>query len=402
MKKLNGGVCALEDVLASGLHAGFKQQKKDLGLLYFPKGVKVAGVFTKNAIQSHHIKYDQALLRQNHSFKAILTNSGNANTCNGVVGDETVLQMVNTLARTLKIQADEVLVCSTGVIGVPMNLNDFDKKCARLVCQLTKEDSLSAVEAMMTTDTFAKQLAYEFKVGDRTVKIAGITKGAGMIHPNLGTMLAYLVTDADLEQAQLHRLLKDVVGESFNCLTVDGDTSPNDTVFLASTGKVKISWNDETLADFYKGLLELSQELTRLMAKDGEGATKFVEVIVKCAQTHADALKIAKAVATSSLVKTALYGQDANWGRIISAIGQSQPEYLQADKIAIAFESEAGYVQVCEHGVGLPFDETQALAVMSEQSVTIIIDLGLGVSNSKVWTCDMSLDYIKINADYRS
>lgn len=402
MKKLNGGVCALEDVLASGLHAGFKQQKKDLGLLYFPKGVKVAGVFTKNAIQSHHIKYDQALLRQNHSFKAILTNSGNANTCNGVVGDETVLQMVNTLARTLKIQADEVLVCSTGVIGVPMNLNDFDKKCARLVCQLTKEDSLSAVEAMMTTDTFAKQLAYEFKVGNKTVKIAGITKGAGMIHPNLGTMLAYLVTDADFEQAQLHSLLKDVVGDSFNCLTVDGDTSPNDTVFLASTGKVKITWNDETLTGFYRGLLELSQELTRLMAKDGEGATKFVEVIVKCAQTHADALKIAKGVATSNLVKTALYGQDANWGRIISAIGQSQPEYLQADKIAIAFESEAGYVQVCKHGVGLPFDETQALAVMSEQSVTIIIDLGLGVSNSKVWTCDMSLDYIKINADYRS
>lgn len=197
-------------------------------------------------------------------------------------------------------------------------------------------------------------------------------------------------------------VFKDVVGDSFNCLTVDGDTSPNDTVFLASTGKVKITWNDETLAGFYRGLLELSQELTRLMAKDGEGATKFVEVIVKCAQTHADALKIAKGVATSNLVKTALYGQDANWGRIISAIGQSQPEYLQVDKIAIAFESEAGYVQVCKQGVGLPFDETQALAVMSEQSVTIIIDLGLGVSNSKVWTCDMSLDYIKINADYRS
>ena len=182
MKKLNGGVCALEDVLASGLHAGFKQQKKDLGLLYFPKGVKVAGVFTKNAIQSHHIKYDQALLRQNHSFKAILTNSGNANTCNGVVGDETVHQMVNTLARTLQIQADKILVCSTGLIDVPMNLNDFDKKCARLVCQLTKEDSLPAVEVMTTTDTFAKQLAYEFKVGDKSVNIAGIIKGAGMIH----------------------------------------------------------------------------------------------------------------------------------------------------------------------------------------------------------------------------
>lgn len=402
MKKIAGGLCAIDSVFASGIHAGFKKNKKDLSLIYFPKGVTVAGVYTKNAIQSHHITYDRQLLEHHSVVKAILTNSGNANTCNGDQGDQDVLKMAQTLADELNIEATQVLVCSTGVIGVPMNLKYFDEKVQKLSSQLTSQDSIAAVEAMMTTDTHPKQLAYEFKIDQSAIKIAGITKGSGMIHPNLGTMLSYLVTDVALDAAELKKLLSKVVDNSFNRLTIDGDTSPNDTVFLASTGEVEIEWNAEKLIAFYQSLEEMCQELAKMMAADGEGATKYVEVSVKGAQNQADAVKIAKEVATSSLVKTAIFGQDANWGRIISAIGQCQPDVLDPSKIDIAMASNKGLVLLCSQGKGLVFDEEVAVEIMSEKELSILIDLGIGNQQANVWTCDMTTDYIKINADYRS
>ena len=402
MKKIAGGLCAINSVFASGIHAGFKANKKDLGLIYFPKGATVAGVYTKNAIQSHHIAYDRHLLEQHSIVKAILTNSGNANTCNGVRGDMDVQKMAQTLADDLNIKVTEVLICSTGVIGVPLTLNNFDEKVQQLTSQLTAQDSITAVEAMMTTDTHPKQLAYEFLIDQQSIKIAGITKGSGMIHPNLGTMLSYLVTDVALDQAELNIMLSKVVDNSFNRLTVDGDTSPNDTVFLASTGELKIEWNEEKLATFYQSLEQLCQDLAKMMAADGEGATKYVEVLVKGGQNQTDAVKIAKEVATSSLVKTAIFGQDANWGRIISAIGQCQPDELDPTKIDIAIASKKGQVALCSQGIGLTFDEESAAEIMSEKELSILIDLGIGNFQAEVWTCDMTVDYIKINADYRS
>lgn len=402
MKEISGGLCAIEGVLTSGVHAGFKRKKKDFSLVYFPKGATVAGVFTKNAVKSHHILYDAKLLEERTEFKAIMTNSGNANACNGEQGDHDVRTMAKIAAKQLNIKPEEVLICSTGVIGVPMPLDGFSEKVELLTEGLNDEDSLSAVEAIMTTDTHPKQTAYEFDIAGEKVRLAAIAKGSGMIHPNLGTMLSYIVTDLAMNQSLLKELLLKAVNNSFNLVTVDGDTSPNDTVFLASTQGVEVELNSSNIELFYQALESLCQELARMLAKDGEGASKFVEVIVKGAGSSADAVSIAKTVATSSLVKTAIYGQDANWGRIISAIGQSQPESINLYSINISFKSAAGEILVCQAGKGLTFNEENALKILSQKEIEIIIEMGVGESQVQVWTCDMTTDYIKINADYRS
>lgn len=401
-KAIPGGLCAIENVWVSGVHSGFKHRNKDLALIYFPKGATMAAVFTKNAIQSHHIKYDKKRLNEQATFKAIMINSGNANTFNGPTGDTDVQAMANSLAKKLTIKPDEVLICSTGVIGVPMDLTDFDDKVDLLSHNLTDGDSIQAAEAIMTTDTKIKQEAIAFEIEGRPIHLAAIAKGSGMIHPNMGTMLSYIVTDLDLGQATLQQLLKDSVGQSFNKISVDGDTSPNDTVILASTNKVSVKPTKQNILIFQEKLTEICQMMAQEIVADGEGATKFVTVAVKGAAGQADAEAIAKQVATSSLVKTAVYGQDANWGRVLSAIGQAQPDYLDPAKIQISFISDKGEVPTCKNGQGLVFDEDLAYEILSETDITIHIDLGLGKSQTAVWTCDMTEDYIKINADYRS
>lgn len=399
---ISGGLCAIENVWVSGVHSGFKHCNKDLALIYFPKGATVVGVFTKNTIQSHHIKYDKKRLNEQATFKAIMINSGNANTFNGPKGDTDVQIMANTLASKLKIQPDEVLICSTGVIGVPMDLSNFDNQVDTLAHNLTAGDSIQAAEAIMTTDTKIKQAAIAFEIEGQLVHLAAIAKGSGMIHPNMGTMLSYLVTDLDLGQETLQQLLKASVNQSFNKISVDGDTSPNDTVLLASTNKVSVKPTKQHILIFQEKLTEICQMMAQEIVADGEGATKFVTVAVKGAADQADAEGIAKQVATSSLVKTAVYGQDANWGRVLSAIGQAQPDYLDPTKIQISFISEKGEILTCKNGQGLVFDEDLAYEILSETDITIAIDLGIGKSQIAVWTCDMTEDYIKINADYRS
>ncbi|MEY8370469.1 bifunctional glutamate N-acetyltransferase/amino-acid acetyltransferase ArgJ [Aerococcaceae bacterium 50-4] len=397
-----GGLCAIDHVWVSGIHSGFKYRHKDLALIYFPKGATMAGVFTKNAIQSHHIKYDKKRLNEQATFKAIMINSGNANTFNGPRGDTDVQLMADTLANKLAIHPDEVLICSTGVIGVPLDLSNIDKQVDKLIHNLTDGDSIQAAEAIMTTDTTIKQRAISFEIDDKIIHLAAIAKGSGMIHPNMGTMLSYIVTDLDLGQATLLQLLKDAVNQSFNQISVDGDTSPNDTVILASTNKVSVQPTKHNIGIFQEKLTTICQKMAEEIVIDGEGATKFVTVSVKGATSQADAQAIAKQVATSSLVKTALYGQDANWGRVLSAIGQAQPEYLDPSKIRIHFNSEKGQVLTCKLGQGIVFDEDLAYEILAENEVTIAIDLGIGKCQASVWTCDMTEDYIKINADYRS
>ncbi|MFJ8450851.1 bifunctional glutamate N-acetyltransferase/amino-acid acetyltransferase ArgJ [Aerococcus viridans] len=401
-KAIPGGLCVIENVWVSGVHSGFKHRNKDLALIYFPKGATMAGVFTKNAIQSHHIKYDKKRLNEQATFKAIMINSGNANTFNGPTGDTDVQAMANSLAKKLMIKPDEVLICSTGVIGVPMDLTDFDDKVDLLSHNLTDGDSIQAAEAIMTTDTKIKQAAIAFEIEGQPVHLAAIAKGSGMIHPNMGTMLSYIVTDLDLGQATLQQLLKESVGQSFNKISVDGDTSPNDTVLLASTNKVSVKPTKQNILIFQEKLTEICQMMAQEIVTDGEGATKFVTVAVKGAAGQADAEAIAKQVATSSLVKTAVYGQDANWGRVLSAIGQTQPDYLDPAKVQISFISDKGEVPTCKNGQGLVFDEDLAYEILSETDITIHIDLGLGKNQTAVWTCDMTEDYIKVNADYRS
>lgn len=394
------GLCAVEGVETNGIHTGFKAQDKDLALIYFPDGATVTGVFTRNKVKAHSVLYDMEMLKNFTNFKAILVNSGNANACNGLTGEQDVHTMTDSLAGKLNIDAHEVLVSSTGVIGEPLNLQPFYSGLDTLVSGLKTDDSTSAAEAIMTTDTVPKQLSFEADIGGETVHFGAMIKGAGMIHPNMGTMLGYIVTDAGLSQDALNTALKSATDDSFNVMTVDGDTSTNDTVLLASTNKVML--DESHLDEFTAVLTAMCQKLSQMIARDAEGATKFVTVNVVNAASKHDAVSVAKTVATSSLVKTAIYGQDANWGRVIMAIGNSDAEMLNPDAITIKFAAGNDDVLVCHEGLAVPFDEGHAYNILSNTDVEIFIDLNAGEHSSQVWTCDMSVDYVKINADYRS
>lgn len=394
------GLCAVEGVETNGIHTGFKVQDKDLALIYFPDGATVTGVFTRNKVKAHSVLYDMEMLKNFTNFKAILVNSGNANACNGLTGEQDVHTMTDALAGKLNIDAHEVLVSSTGVIGEPLNLQPFYSGLDTLVSGLKNDDSTSAAEAIMTTDTVPKQLSFEAEIGGETVHFGAMIKGAGMIHPNMGTMLGYIATDAGLSQDALNTALKSATDDSFNVMTVDGDTSTNDTVLLASTNKVML--DESHLDEFTAVLTAMCQKLSQIIARDAEGATKFVTVNVVNAASKHDAVSVAKTVATSSLVKTAVYGQDANWGRVIMAIGNSDAETLNPDAITIKFAAGNDAVLVCHEGLAVPFDEGHAYNILSNTDVGIFIDLNAGEYSAQVWTCDMSIDYVKINADYRS
>ena len=402
MKKIKGGLSAVKHVQTSGVHAGYKKETKDLALIYFPKGATVTGVFTKNLIKAHPVIYDQERLKQQSLFKAILINSGNANVSNGAQGDQDVLTMAQETAKKLNIFPEEVLVSSTGIIGVPMDLEPLESGLEKAVAALNDSDSTQAAQAIMTTDTKVKQLSYAVEIGSETIHIGAMIKGAGMVHPNMGTMLGYLTTDLVVPQNQLQEILIDVTNKTFNQMTVDGDTSTNDTILLATTNEKELELSDQVVSEFAEAVTAVCQELAKMVAADGEGATKFIEVHVDSAATEADAIKVAKTVATSSLVKTAIYGGDANWGRVLMAIGNSEPSELDPYQLTIIFASAAGEVLVCQNGQGVSFSEAKASEILKENAIEIKIDLGVGDAQGSVWTCDMSIDYIKINSDYRS
>ncbi|CDZ98934.1 Arginine biosynthesis bifunctional protein ArgJ [Jeotgalicoccus saudimassiliensis] len=397
---MTGGLCAVDGVVANGIHTGFKAQDKDLALIYFPDGATVTGVFTRNKVKAHSVLYDMEMLESFTDFKAILVNSGNANACNGRNGEEDVEAMTAALSEKLNIEAHEVLVSSTGVIGEPLDLTPFYSGLDTLVGGLGTTGSTAAAEAIMTTDTVPKELSFETEIGGETIHFGAIIKGAGMIHPNMGTMLGYIVTDAGLPQDALNTALKSAADDSFNVMTVDGDTSTNDTVLLAATNKVML--DESHIDEFTHVLTEMCKQLSQMVARDAEGATKFVTVNVVNAASKSDAVSVAKTVATSSLVKTAVYGQDANWGRVIMAVGNSGAETLDPNAITIKFTSGKDEVLVCHEGLAVPFDEALAFNILGCTDVEIFIDLNSGEYSGEVWTCDMSVDYVKINADYRS
>lgn len=406
-KKLHkSGVTAAAGVQAAGIHAGFKKHKKDLALLVFPEGATVAGVFTKNKVKAAPVQYDQQLLQQQEQFKAILINSGNANACTGKQGKADVAETVQLLAEALKVQPEEILVSSTGVIGVFMNMDTMKKGIKAIVPEISENGGAAASKAIMTTDTVAKEVSFTFDVAGKTATIGGMIKGSGMIHPNLGTMLGYITTDVAISQAALHDMLLKAAENTFNHATVDGDTSTNDTVFVAATGKLGNELiagpADAGYAEVEAAILSICAKLAKLIVQDGEGATKFVEVIVTGAKTKADAVSIGKSIATSSLVKTAMFGEDANWGRVITAAGYAESEYFDADVVDITFSSENGKIQVCQDGMGMVFDEGLAKKILKATEIEILVDLHLGAATVSTWTCDFSYDYVKINADYRS
>jgi glutamate N-acetyltransferase/amino-acid N-acetyltransferase len=388
-----------EGFLFSTAEAAIKKTgRKDLALIYSKVEAGIAGTFTTNKVKAAPVKLDIRKIRSGKG-QAIVINSGNANACTGKKGMRDAVDMVSLVANRLNIKPSLVYVCSTGVIGTPLPMERIRPRISELADNLGRSAIGDVAEAIMTTDTFPKIVKKKVKMGNKVGSVAGICKGAGMICPDMATMLCFIVTDVAVKQKTLHKVLNDAVKKSFNRITIDGDRSTNDTALIMANGMLgnpQITEKSGTYPAFKKVLHEVTFELSKLIVKDGEGATKFIEIEVKGARNEADAEKAAFAVANSNLVKTAIYGNDANWGRIMAALGYSGVA-LKEEKIGIYF----GKVKIADKGLTTGKDK-EAGEVLRGKDIKIIIDLHLGRSSAKVLTCDLTEEYIRVNAAYRT
>ena len=404
MKMISGGVCAAKGFKASGVHCGIRKNphKNDLALIASDVPCSAAAVYTTNLVKGAPIILDKIHLADGIA-QAVICNSGKANTCNAN-GLEIAKGMAELAAKHLGIKTEDVLVASTGVIGEPLDLAPIEKGMPSLVAKLSDEDCLEACLGIMTTDTKPKEVAVEFKLGGKTCRLGGIAKGSGMIHPNMATMLVFLTTDAAISPAMIQKALSGDVQKTFNMMSVDGDTSTNDTVVLMANGLAgnkEITEDGKDFTTFMKALNTVTVDLCRRIAADGEGATKLLECIVSGADTELAAKTAAKSVITSSLVKTAMFGEDANWGRVLCAIGYSGAD-VDVNKVSLEFKSIAGSVKLCENGAGVPFSEELAAKVLHENEIDIIISVGDGPFSATAWGCDLTYEYVKINGEYRT
>ena len=399
---VKNGVCAPKGFRAAGIHSGIRKSKskKDLALIVSDVPANAAAVYTTNIVQAAPIFVTKKNLIDGKA-QAIICNSGIANAAvrDGV---EKATAMCTLTADALKINAQDVIVASTGVIGQSLNLNPIGEGLPKLVEQLSADGSAEASEAIMTTDTFAKEVAVSFDIDGRTVIIGGIAKGSGMINPNMATMLGFLTTDAEVSSKQLTKMLKVASDISFNRVSVDGDTSTNDMLAIMANSQSGVKINTKATAKkFQEGLNAVCIHLAKLMAKDGEGATKLIECTVSGAPNFKAGEKVADSIINSSLVKTAMFGNDANWGRILCAVGYSGIR-LDISKIDISFFSVAGEIIVCKNGTGVDFSEEKATEILKQNEITIAVKLNQGKAVATAWGCDLSYDYVKINGDYRS
>lgn len=400
MQKIPGGVTAAKGFEASGLHIGLKKSRPDLALIRSVVPATVGGVFTTNLVQAAPIKVNKEHLAKGEKVRAIVINSGNANACTGKQGLEDAQTMTSEVAKHLGCASQEVLVGSTGIIGVNLPMAKVVAGIGEIISQLSPDGGSKAAEAIMTTDTFSKEYAITFTLGDKKVHMGGMSKGSGMIHPNMATMLAFITTDASISSELLGKALQEATAQSFNMISVDGDTSTNDMVLVLANGQAGAS---EILEEgpeydvFCQALNEVSRELAKLIVRDGEGASKFVEVQTKGAPSLDSARKVARSIASSNLVKSAIFGEDANWGRILCAAGYSGAQF-ETDSVEVFL----GDLKVAEAGRGIPFDELEAKAILAQKEVAITLDFGQGEYAATAWTCDLTFDYIKINASYRS
>ena len=401
---ITGGVCAAQGFLASGVHCGIRKNKdkKDLGLIYSTVPAHAAAVYTTNLVKGAPLTVTKEHL-QNGTAQAVICNSGNANTCNAN-GIEIARQMSELLAQQLTILPSDVIVASTGVIGQPLDIEPIAAGIPFLAGSLSECGSGDAAEAIMTTDTEKKEIAVTFTLGGKTCTLGGIAKGSGMIHPNMATMLVFLTTDAAISGAMLQKALSTDVQSTFNMVSVDGDTSTNDMVAILANG---LAGNEEITAEgpdftaFMEALNTVTVWLCRKLAGDGEGATKLLECKVTGAATEAVAKTVAKSIICSSLTKAAMFGADANWGRVLCAIGYSGAD-VDVRKVNVAFHSPKGTVAVCENGAGIPFSEEEAKTVLLEKEIDILVALQSGPCGATAWGCDLTYDYVKINGDYRT
>ncbi len=401
---ISGGVCAAKGYKANGVHCGIRKNhsKKDLALIVSDVVANAAAVYTQNIVKGAPLTVTKQHISDGKA-QAVICNSGNANTCNAN-GIEIAEQMSEITADALGISKDDIIIASTGVIGQKLDITPIQSGIPSLTEGLSYEGSAVAAEAIMTTDTVPKEIAVEFTLGGKVCHMGGIAKGSGMIHPNMATMLVFITTDAAISSEMLAKALKTDVVDTFNMTSVDGDTSTNDMVSIMANGLAgndEITCENEDFATFMKALNTITVALCKKIAGDGEGATKLLECIVSGADDKETAKVIAKSVICSSLLKSAMFGADANWGRVLCAMGYSGVDF-DVSKVSVSFRSCAGEVTVCENGAGVDFSEEKAKEVLLQSEIYILISVGSGEYSSTAWGCDLTYDYVKINGDYRS
>lgn len=407
MKKIEGGVTAAQGFMATGVYAGIKKNnKKDMAMVYSTAPCKAAGTFTTNVVKAAPVKWDKKVVDESKFVQAIVVNSGVANACTGDEGYGYCMDTAKAAGEWLSIPQDAVLIASTGVIGKQLPMATIKAGLPILKGTLSRslEAGTLAAEAIMTTDTVSKQVAYEFEVDGKKAVIGGMCKGSGMIHPNMATMLCFITTDVAIAKPLLTEALKEIVNDTFNMISVDGDTSTNDSVLLMANGLAgnnEIRTKSKDYEAFYEALNAVMTELSKKIAGDGEGATALFEVKVVNADTKENAKILSKSVVTSSLTKSAIFGHDANWGRILCALGYSGVQF-DPEKVDLYFESAAGKLKIVENGTSTGYSEEEATKILSEPEVTAVADMKMGDASATAWGCDLTYDYVKINADYRS
>lgn len=407
MKKIDGGVTAAKGFMACGAQAGIKyENRKDMAMIYSALPCITAGTFTSNVVKAACVLWDKNIVENHIPTHAVVVNSGIANACTGKQGFEACEQTALAVKKALGVSEDSVLVASTGVIGMQLPIDKLVSGVEKLAGSLqdTLEGGTQAAQAIMTTDTISKQAAVTFEVKGTTVTLGGMSKGSGMIHPNMCTMLGFITTDLNISEELLQEALSENVKDTFNMISVDGDTSTNDTLILMANGAAgndKITTKDEDYEKFKEALNEVNRTLAVMMAGDGEGASKLIEATVLHADTKENAVKLAKSVIGSSLVKTAVFGCDANFGRIACALGYSGVTF-DPDKLDLYFEGETEKLLLCKDGVVVNYDEEKASDMLAQKKVTILADMKSGEEQATAWGCDLTYDYVKINADYRS
>ncbi len=404
-KFIEGSVTAPKGFTAAGVCASVKpsnKTKRDVALIYCEKKCTAAAVYTKNLVKSSAILVTQNHLADGYA-QAVIVNSGNANTCNAD-GVEKAEKMCSLAADALGVDSNDVIVASTGVIGQVLPIEPIEKGVAMMKGSLSKEGGTDAAEAIMTTDTVKKEMAMEMTLGGKTVTVGGIAKGSGMIHINMGTMLSFVTTDAAISSEMLYEALKEAVEDSYNMVSVDGDTSTNDTLAIMASGLAgnpEITEKNQDYRDFVEGITEAFKQLAKKLAGDGEGATKLLICTVTGAKTKKDAVMVSKSVICSSLLKAAMFGADANWGRVLCAVGYSGAD-VDVTKVDVDFKSVKGEIAVCRNGAGIEFSEEKAKEILLEKEIEILVNVGDGEGKAQAYGCDLTYDYVKINGDYRT
>lgn len=407
MKVIDGGVTAPKGFLAASTAAGIKyKDRSDMAMIYSTVPCKAAGTFTTNVVKAAPVLYDKKIVTESKSVQAVVVNAGIANACTGAEGFGYCEDTAKKAAAELNIAEDAVLVASTGVIGMQLPIQKLESGIEVMAKELsdTREAAHQAACAIMTTDTISKEVAVTFEAGGKTVTVGGMCKGSGMIHPNMCTMLGFVMTDAASSKELLQEALSADVCDTYNMISVDGDTSTNDTVLLLANGMAEnpeITEKNEDYRKFCEALNYVNTEIAKMMAGDGEGATALFEVKVIGAKSKEEAKILSKSVVCSSLTKAAIYGHDANWGRILCALGYSGVEF-DPEKVDLVFESAAGSIQIIKNGIAVDYSEEEATRILSEPAVTAIANMNQGNAEATAWGCDLTYDYVKINADYRS